>query len=78
MGDNDTVVVLIPAGFRLIAETEWGKCVASVYHNKDKKSFFLVLDHETAFGPMKAPQLETVHHVINDVVEMRGKFIYLE
>jgi hypothetical protein len=78
MGDNDSVVVLIPKGFRLIAETEWGKCVASVYQNKDEKTFLLVLDHERAFGPMKAPQLETVHHVINDVIEMRGKFIYLE
>lgn len=78
MGDNDTVIVLIPKGFRLIAETEWGKCVASVYHNANEKTFLLVLDHEKSFGPMKHPQLETMHHVVNDVIEMRGKYIYLE
>ncbi len=72
------VIVMIPEGFRLIAETEYGKCVASVYHNPSKKTFLLVLDHEKSYGPMKHLQLETLHHVVNDVIEMRGKYIYLE
>ena len=78
MGNDDTIIVLIPEGFRLIAETEFGRSVASIYHNKDRKLFLLVLDHETSFGPMKIAQLATLHHVINDVIEMKGKYIFLE
>ena len=77
MGDNDSVVVLVPKGYRLIAKTERNASTASVYYNSDESLFFIVVD-DKAMGPIPLPKLSTLSHVIADVIDMRGNYFFLE
>jgi len=65
---------LIPKGFIRIAHSELMNCgTGTLYFNKDRQRFILVVDDEIV-GGFPINRLECVLHVIKDVYEMRGRY----
>jgi hypothetical protein len=72
MGDDDKKL-----NHRLIALTEFGKSTASIIYDPEEKTFILSIDGKN-LGPITLHQLKTVNHVLTDVSEMHGKYMFLE
>lgn len=68
---------LIPKGFRPIAvrDDRMGTCVISF--NPESKLFFLVTDGKGA-GPFNLQELKALKENLTDVIDLKGRFIYLE
>lgn len=72
MGDDDKKLK-----HRLIALTEFGKSSAMVTYDPEEKTFIITIDGKS-IGPITLHQLKTMSHVLTDVSEMHGKYMFLE
>ena len=68
---------LIPEGFRpvVVRDDRMGTCVISF--NIERKLFFLVVDGKGA-GPFNLQELKALKENLIDVIDLKGRFIYLE
>lgn len=69
--------ILIPEGFRPIAvrDDRMGTCVISFH--PERRLFFLVTDGKGA-GPFKLNELKALVENLKDVIDLKGRFIYIE
>ena len=68
--------LLIPEGFHPIAvrDDRMGTCVISF--SPSRKRFYLVIDGQGA-GPFDIQNLKALKENLADVIEMKGRFIYI-
>lgn len=70
--------ILIPKGFVRIAISEGGSDFmqnrAVAYYSDERGMLFFVIDEEIGVGPMPRQQLNALHHVMSDVISMRGNY----
>ena len=79
--------LLIPKGFKLVAQTECpgtGGAVGKAYHKPETKLFYFTLEDpvgetEHAMGPVDFRLLSTLDITLRDILDMKGQpLIYLE
>lgn len=70
-------MINIPEGFKPVAvrDDQLGTCVISF--NPDLKEFFLVVNGK-GMGPVNLKDLKSLRENINDVIDLKGQFLYIE
>ncbi len=73
----------IPKGFRKVAESDlrpFINSVAKAYVDPDLGEVLVVLDDEKLLGPFTKAQMESITHVLGDVIQMNkeGRIYFLE
>ena len=70
--------VLIPAGFRRIVCSELRAAKAEVFWSEERRLLMVKVtigNKESLIGPFdNAGSLEAIHHALNDVKEMKGRY----
>jgi len=79
---------LVPEDYRKIAQNDSavGELIAAVYFNAIRNMYFIEAmrqlpggDYEPmTFGPIPAHVFSSLSHIMQDVSEMKGRFVYLE
>lgn len=67
----------IPATYRKIAETfdQYKHCTVSIYYSRKHNWYLIRLKNtEKNLGPFVKAEIDVMHHVLSDVIEMRGKY----
>lgn len=66
--------VLIPKGFRKIAETtdKIKQSVCSIFYSEERGKYFIQIDYDWSMGPLTKNQLEVLLNVVKDVTDMRS------
>jgi hypothetical protein len=71
--------VLVPDGYRkiVVRENQSGFSLCDVYFNPDTKKYFIRTGDRLA-GPMDKLQLVAIKDAINDVLWLKGNYLFLE
>lgn len=68
----------VPKGYKLVAESDLRTSKSCAHYNPDERKTFVVVDDEFEIGPLTRAQLESLKHVITDVLEMKSPIYYLK
>lgn len=65
--------VLIPKGYVKIAKSVFTNTTAQAYFHLERHYFIIQVD-DKIIGPIEKLQLESLKHVVDDVIQMRGRY----
>jgi hypothetical protein len=67
----------IPQGYLPVAvrDDRYGKC--RVYHHPSINSYFLSVNGKI-LGPLNVAELRNIRENVDDVLELRGRYVYLD
>ena len=67
----------IPQGYRLVASTPLRIAEASVYYSPLDLRFIIVIDNTIQIDDLTKERLEALHHVLEDVIAMKSRYVFL-